>query len=68
MTKRTTKSGSAWVIGKTILAGIAGLLVLKAIELGDVSLVQALGGLQFAFLASDVIYPWSNYSKDMWRE
>jgi uncharacterized membrane protein len=33
-----------------ILAGIAGILLIKAIEVGEVSLVQALGGLQFVFL------------------
>ncbi|MEN9921312.1 MAG: hypothetical protein RLZZ517_290 [Candidatus Parcubacteria bacterium] len=33
-----------------ILAGIAGILLIKAIEIGEVSLVQALGGLQFVFL------------------
>ncbi len=33
-----------------VVAGIAGILLIKAIEIGEVSLVQALGGLQFVFL------------------
>ena len=38
------------LIFNKVLAGIAGVLLIKAIELGEVSLVQALGGLQFVFL------------------
>lgn len=38
------------VFGNKLLAGVASILVLKAIEHGDVSLVQALGGLQYLFL------------------
>lgn len=37
------------LLNKT-LAGVAGVLVLKAVELGDVAIVQALAGLQFVFL------------------
>ncbi len=33
-----------------IIAGVAGVLLIKAIEIGEVSLVQALGGIQFIFL------------------
>jgi len=47
--KRYSKTG-VFIIGNKILAGVASLLLLKAIDLGDVSIVQALGGLQFAFL------------------
>jgi len=32
------------------LGGIAGIALLKATELGSVTIVQALNGLQFAFL------------------
>jgi hypothetical protein len=32
------------------LAGLASIIVLKAIELGDVSMVQALGGIQYLIL------------------
>ncbi len=47
--KRHTKTGII-IVSNKILAGIASLMLLKAIDLGDVSVVQALGGLQFAFL------------------
>lgn len=43
------KSG-AWIIGNKTLAGIAGILILAAINLGDVALINALNGLQFVFL------------------
>lgn len=42
--------GGVLIFGNKMLAGIASILLLKAIELGSVSIVQALGGLQFAFL------------------
>ena len=38
------------VVGNKIIAGIASVLVLKATELGDVSVVQALGALQYLFI------------------
>jgi len=38
------------MLGNKIIAGIAGILLIKAIEIGDISLVQALGGFQFVFL------------------
>lgn len=47
---RTQRRSNALIIGNKILAGIAGFMLLKAIDLSDVALVQALGGLQFAFL------------------
>ena len=49
-TRATGKRAGMFVIGNKVLAGIAALLVLKATELGDVSAVQALGGLQFLFI------------------
>jgi uncharacterized membrane protein len=42
--------GYVLVIINKILAGIASLLILKAISLGDIAIVQALTGLQFVFL------------------
>lgn len=49
--KETGKRGGVWwVIGNKTLAGLAAIMILKATELGDVTLVQALGGLQFVFL------------------
>jgi drug/metabolite transporter (DMT)-like permease len=38
------------MFGNKLIAGIAGILLIKAIEVGEVSLVQALGGIQFVFL------------------
>ncbi|MEX0651841.1 MAG: EamA family transporter [Candidatus Paceibacterota bacterium] len=38
------------ILGNKFLAGVAGLMILKGIQLGDVIIVQALGGLQFVFL------------------
>ena len=49
-TKKTGKRGGVLIIGNKILAGIASILILKATELGDASVVQALGGLQFVFI------------------
>jgi uncharacterized membrane protein len=47
--KHIKTTGLLLLINK-IIAGIAGILLIKAIEIGEVSLVQALGGLQFLFL------------------
>jgi len=47
---RTATKSNRLIIGNKILAGIAGFLLLKAIDLSTVALVQALGGLQFVFL------------------
>lgn len=44
------KSTGAILLGNKVIAGLAGILLIKAIEIGEVSLVQALGGLQFVFL------------------
>lgn len=45
------KRRAVWIIlGNKFLAGVAGFMILKGIELGDVIIVQALGGLQFVFL------------------
>jgi uncharacterized membrane protein len=47
--KHIKVTGAVMLLNK-ILAGIAGVLLIKAIEIGEVSLVSALGGLQFVFL------------------
>jgi drug/metabolite transporter (DMT)-like permease len=49
-TKETSVAAGALVLANKILAGIASILVLKATDLGDVAVVQALGGLQFVFI------------------
>lgn len=38
------------MFGNKLIAGVAGVLIIKAIEVGEVSIIQALGGLQFVFL------------------
>lgn len=54
------RRAGTFIIGNKILAGFASLLLLKAIELGDVSIVQALGGLQFAFLLGlTTVFGWT---------
>ena len=49
-TKSTTKSTAILVIVNKLLAGVSTILILKATDLGDVAVVQALGGLQFVFI------------------
>lgn len=48
--RRARRRGFILVLFNKALAGLSGLLVLKAVEIGDVSIVQALAGLQFVFL------------------
>jgi len=48
--KRTGKKIGALVIFNKILAGGSTILVLKATELGNPAVIQALGGLQFVFI------------------
>lgn len=40
----------AFLIGNKVLAGLASIILLKAIDFGDVAMVQALGGLQYLVL------------------
>lgn len=56
--------GGMLIIGNKLLAGVASILTLKAIDLGDVSIVKALDGLKFAFLLgiSAVIGPMLPYA------
>lgn len=49
-TRSTRKRVGLLVLVNKIVAGVASVLILKATELGDVSVVQALGGLQFLFI------------------
>ncbi len=49
-TKQSKVKHGLWILGNNILGGIAGISLLKATELGSVTIVQALNGLQFAFL------------------
>lgn len=54
------KNAIGIILGNKFLAGIASLLVLKGIELGDVVIVQALGGLQFVFLLMFAVFSGSS--------
>lgn len=49
-TKSTGKKAGTLVFANKVLAGIAGIMILKATDLGDVAVVQALDGLKFVFI------------------
>jgi drug/metabolite transporter (DMT)-like permease len=49
-TKTTSHAARVLILTNKVLAGIATILILKATDLGDVAVVQALGGLQFVFI------------------
>ncbi len=49
-TKTTTKKTGALVLVTKVLAGVAAFLLLKATDLGEVSVVQALDGIRFVFI------------------
>lgn len=49
-TKTTTCQAGFLIFTNKMIAGVSTLLILKATDLGDVAVVQALGGLQFVFI------------------
>lgn len=49
-TKATTTHAGLLILANKVLAGVSTILILKATHLGDVAVVQALGGLQFVFI------------------
>lgn len=49
-TKSTTRKTGVVVLITKILAGVAAFLLLKATDLGEVSVVQALDGIRFVFI------------------
>jgi drug/metabolite transporter (DMT)-like permease len=49
-TKITTKRAKVLIVSNKVVAGVSTILILKATDLGDVAVVQALGGLQFVFI------------------
>lgn len=49
-TKTTTKKTGILVLTTKVLAGVAAFLLLKATDLGEVSVVQALDGVRFVFI------------------
>jgi uncharacterized membrane protein len=48
--KSTTKKTGVIVLTTKVLAGVAAFLLLKATDLGEVSVVQALDGIRFVFI------------------
>lgn len=49
-TKNTSKKTGVLVLATKVLAGVAAFMLLKATDLGDVAVVQALDGLKFVFI------------------
>jgi len=49
-TKNTTTQAGAIILVNKVLAGVAAFLLLKATDLGEVSVVQALDGIKFVFI------------------
>jgi len=50
ITDSSTKKTGILVLGSKILSGIAAFLILKATDLGDAAVVQALDGVKFVFI------------------
>lgn len=49
-TKSTTKKTGVLIFHNKVMAGVAAFMLLKATDLGDVAVVQALDGLKFVFI------------------
>lgn len=49
-TKQTTAKGGLMVLAAKVIAGVAAFLLLKATDMGEVAVVQALDGLKFVFI------------------
>lgn len=49
-TKSTSRQSGILILLNKLLAGVSTILILKATDMGDVAIVQALGGLQFVFI------------------
>lgn len=49
-TKSTGHAARMLIVSNKVLAGVSTILILKATDMGDVAVVQALGGLQFVFI------------------
>ncbi len=72
-TKSTTKQTGVLILSNKVIAGISTILILKATDLGDVAVVQALGGLQFVFILLLGIFfsiraPKTHIAKEFHRE
>jgi len=55
-TGATTKRTGLLVLATKVLAGIAAFLILKATDMGDVAVVQALDGVKFVFILLITIF------------
>ncbi len=49
-TKKVTKKGGLLVLFAKVFAGVAAFMLLKATDMGDVTVVQALDGLKYVFI------------------
>lgn len=49
-TKSTSPKAGIIILINKLIAGISTILILKATDMGDVAVVQAIGGLQFVFI------------------
>ncbi|NCN52358.1 hypothetical protein GW943_00915 [Candidatus Parcubacteria bacterium] len=49
-TKAATKKAGVLIMGNKVIAGVAGIMLLKAASLGEVTVVQSLDGLKFVFI------------------
>ena len=49
-TKQTGARSGMLVVGNKVVAGVASLLILKAVDFGNVAVVQGLAGMQYVFL------------------
>ncbi len=49
-TKQTSRTGGMLVLLTKVLAGVAAFMLLKATDMGEVTVVQAMDGLKFAFI------------------
>lgn len=59
------KSADKLILAGKILAGIGGLMITVAINLGNVAIVQSLGGLQYLFLFMFALFLGSKTHKDL---
>jgi drug/metabolite transporter (DMT)-like permease len=64
-TKATKAPAYIFILSSKVLAGVSTLLILHATNLGDVAVVQALGGLQYVFiiLFGIILTLWPSNSK-----
>jgi drug/metabolite transporter (DMT)-like permease len=62
---KSVKSADKLIIVGKILAGIGGLMITVAIDMGNVTIVQSLGGLQYLFLFLFALFLGKKTHKDL---